>query len=155
MQNSFPIPDLLEAYMLSKKSLCGLAIAAGVVLVSNSTLLAQPASQSPPYLDPKLTVGERVDDLLGRMTLKEKVGQLNLPCVYARGLGGGLSAKMEGCRKFTEGTLTTEIGPACETGIIPPSTEALAAELAEWCDFFERLQLMLRLAPMLRKRYED
>lgn len=54
------------------------------------------------------------------------------------------------CRKAA-----TEIGPACETGIIPPSAEALAVELGEWCDFFERLQLMLRLSPMLRKRYED
>lgn len=49
----------------------------------------------------------------------------------------------------------TECGPACETGLVPPSEGALAAELAEWCDHFERLQLMLRLAPMLRKRYED
>lgn len=49
----------------------------------------------------------------------------------------------------------TEFGPACETGLIPPSAEALATELSEWCDFFERLQLMLRLAPMLRQRYGD
>jgi hypothetical protein len=49
----------------------------------------------------------------------------------------------------------TECGPACETGLVPPSEEALATELSEWCDYFERLQLMLRLAPMLRKRYED
>lgn len=49
----------------------------------------------------------------------------------------------------------TELGPACETGLVPPSGEALATELAEWCDFFERLQLMLRLAPLLRQRYGD
>jgi len=49
----------------------------------------------------------------------------------------------------------TECGPACDTGLIPPPEDALAAELAEWCDFFERLQLMLRLAPMLRQRYGD
>ena len=49
----------------------------------------------------------------------------------------------------------SECGPACETGIVPPSEEALATELAEWCDFFERLQLMLRLAPMLRGRHGD
>jgi beta-glucosidase len=30
----------------------------------------------PPYLDPALPVAERVDDLLGRMTLPEKVGQM-------------------------------------------------------------------------------
>jgi len=49
----------------------------------------------------------------------------------------------------------SECGPACETGLVPPSNEALAVELAEWCDYFERLQLMLRLAPMLRQRYGD
>ncbi|MHB9134190.1 MAG: thioredoxin family protein [Armatimonadota bacterium] len=49
----------------------------------------------------------------------------------------------------------TELGPACDTGLVPPPAEALATELGEWCDFFERLQLMLRLAPLLRKRYED
>jgi len=49
----------------------------------------------------------------------------------------------------------TECGPACETGLVPPSDDALAVELAEWCDYFERLQLMLRLAPMLRRRYKD
>ncbi|HEY3378737.1 MAG TPA: thioredoxin family protein [Armatimonadota bacterium] len=51
--------------------------------------------------------------------------------------------------------VATECGPACATGIVPPSEEALATELAEWCDFFERLQLMLRLAPLLRQRYGD
>jgi len=48
-----------------------------------------------------------------------------------------------------------ECGPACDTGLVPPSDAALAVELAEWCDYFERLQLMLRLAPMLRGRYGD
>ncbi|MFC8078979.1 glycoside hydrolase family 3 N-terminal domain-containing protein [Streptomyces sp. NPDC057307] len=31
---------------------------------------------SPPYLDPELTITERVDDLVGRMTLPEKIGQM-------------------------------------------------------------------------------
>jgi len=35
-----------------------------------------PAKETLPYLDPTLTTAERVDDLLGRMTLEEKVGQM-------------------------------------------------------------------------------
>ncbi|GAA2008032.1 glycoside hydrolase family 3 N-terminal domain-containing protein [Microbacterium ulmi] len=33
-------------------------------------------TSSPPYLDQTLPVGERIDDLLGRMTLEEKIGQM-------------------------------------------------------------------------------
>ena len=46
-----------------------------------------------------------------RMTLKEKVGQLNLPCVYVDALGKTVPEKMEAVRKFAAGTYTTEIGP--------------------------------------------
>jgi hypothetical protein len=48
-----------------------------------------------------------------------------------------------------------EIGPACATGILAPPPEELAAELVEWVDIFERMLLMLQLAPMLRERYGD
>lgn len=48
-----------------------------------------------------------------------------------------------------------EIGPACATGIVAPPASELAGELAEWVDIFERMLLMLRLAPMLRERYGD
>ncbi len=34
------------------------------------------AAQGPPYLDPTLPVERRIDDLLARMTLEEKVGQM-------------------------------------------------------------------------------
>ncbi len=47
---------------------------------------SKPKAEVPAYLDPKLTVEQRVDDLLGRMTLEEKVGQMNqyLAPIYAR-----------------------------------------------------------------------
>ena len=32
-----------------------------------------------PYKNPNLPTEERITDLLGRMTLEEKIGQLNLP----------------------------------------------------------------------------
>ena len=37
---------------------------------------ASAAAQAPPYKDPSLPVSQRVADLLSRMTLEEKVGQM-------------------------------------------------------------------------------
>ena len=48
-----------------------------------------------------------------------------------------------------------ELGPSCELGLLPPEKGELELEIQEWCDYFERIQLMLRLAPLLRKRYGD
>lgn len=50
---------------------------------------------------------------------------------------------------------TTEFGPACDAGLGTQSSEELRNELSEWISHFERLQLMLRLAPALRGRYKD
>jgi thiol-disulfide isomerase/thioredoxin len=49
-----------------------------------------------------------------------------------------------------------EAGPACTVPYaIPQERELLAAEQAEWAEVFERVLLMLRLAPPLRERYRD
>jgi hypothetical protein len=49
----------------------------------------------------------------------------------------------------------TELGDACDAGIVAPSAEELAAELGEWFQHFERQQLLLRVSPFLRKRHSD
>jgi len=46
-----------------------------LMLVMMSPSIAQ---ESPPYLDPSLDVETRVEDLLSRMTLEEKIGQMTL-----------------------------------------------------------------------------
>jgi beta-glucosidase len=70
------------------------------------------AQESPPlYLDSRQPIERRIDDLISRMTLKEKIGQLNLPCVYVDQLGKTIPEKMNACRRFAAGTYTDEIGP--------------------------------------------
>jgi beta-glucosidase len=69
------------------------------------------AAHAQPYLDPRLPVEERVRDLLARMTLEEKVGQMNMPCGYLEELGRGIPAKIEASRRFAAGTLEKGLGP--------------------------------------------
>lgn len=49
----------------------------------------------------------------------------------------------------------TEVGAACDPGLVPESGSELAAELAEWLEWVERVQLILRLSPFLRARHKD
>lgn len=64
-----------------------------------------------PYLDATRPIDERVRDLLGRMTLEEKAGQMNMPCVYLDELGRDIPSKIAACRRFAAGTLEKGLGP--------------------------------------------
>lgn len=46
-----------------------------------------------------------------------------------------------------------EIGRGPSAGVLSP--KALAEEMSEWVDVFERMQIMLRLSPPLRRRHGD
>jgi hypothetical protein len=48
-----------------------------------------------------------------------------------------------------------KLGPLCPTGIVPPDTQELSATLNDWSNEVERVQLMLRLTPRLRQKYQD
>ncbi len=48
-----------------------------------------------------------------------------------------------------------ELGPACPVILGPQDGNEAAVEIQEWLDIFERVQLMLRLSPPLRRRYGD
>lgn len=87
----------------------------------------KPFAETPDYKNPLLPVEHRVQDLLARMTLKEKVGQMNIPTCYSSELGNGLGSKggylwddpskanrdkqLEGCRKWAAGTHNDVFGP--------------------------------------------
>src|SRR5512144_1629376 len=86
-------------------------ITANLTLAAGAALLLAGAAERPPYLDASLPIDARVDDLLSRMTLEEKVGQMNMPCVYEDRLGEGVPAKTAACRRFAAGTYVQGLGP--------------------------------------------
>jgi beta-glucosidase len=64
-----------------RRGMLALALAVVLAAAAVATALAAPSrhragAATPPYLDPSLPVAQRVSDLLGRMTLPEKVGQM-------------------------------------------------------------------------------
>jgi beta-glucosidase len=108
----------------------GLLLAAALVAASGGEML--------PYQNPKQPIEARIDDLLSRMTLKEKVGQLNLPCVYVGDLGKDIPSKLAACRRFAAGTYTQEIGPGC--GFFTLANEILHDGPRQQAEYFNELQ---------------
>jgi thiol-disulfide isomerase/thioredoxin len=47
------------------------------------------------------------------------------------------------------------LGLMCPTGIVAPEKDELDATLGDWSNEVERVQLMLRLTPRLRQKYQD
>ncbi|MEO7144756.1 MAG: glycoside hydrolase family 3 N-terminal domain-containing protein, partial [Bryobacteraceae bacterium] len=96
------------------------------------------AADKPLYRDPAQPIERRIDDLLARMTLKEKVGQLNMPCVYLRQMGRDIPSKLAACRRFAEGTYTDEIGPG--GGFFTLANNVLPEGNRQQAEFFNELQ---------------
>ena len=115
---------------------CALTLVAA--LAGSLQLMAQSNAASPIYLDKTQPIEARVDDLMQRMTLKEKVGQLNLPCAYVDALGKTIPAKMEAARKFAAGTYTDEIGPGA--GFFTLADTIKLNNLPEQVRYFNQLQ---------------
>ena len=124
--------------MLPKNSTLWIVTAVCQVSFLAPALAGQAVGESPTYLDPKRPVEERIDDLMSRMTLKEKVGQLNLPCVYVNELGKDIPSKLEACRRFAAGTYTQEIGPGC--GFFTLANEILHEGARQQAEYFNELQ---------------
>src|SRR5439155_1268162 len=115
-----------------------LILIVGLAMPVAARLDAQSSEASPIYLDPRQPIERRVDDLLGRMTLQEKVGQLNLPCVYVDQLGKSIDAKMDACTRFAAGTYTNEIGPGC--GFFTLANTILRRGTEQQAEYFNELQ---------------
>ncbi|MGI8745318.1 MAG: glycoside hydrolase family 3 C-terminal domain-containing protein [Bryobacteraceae bacterium] len=96
------------------------------------------AEDQPLYLDARQPIERRVEDLLARMTLKEKVGQMNMPCVYLPALGPDIKSKRAALKRFTEGTYTTEIGPG--GGFFTASNEVMQGGPRDQASLYNELQ---------------
>ncbi len=90
------------------------------------------------HADGDMTIEEQIDALLDRMTLEEKIGQMNMPCVYQGELGNDIESKMEACRKFAEGTYTDEIGPG--GGFFTLANTILQKDARQQAEYFNELQ---------------
>lgn len=73
-----------------------------------------------------------------------------------------LSEDFELCSIYGERSLNryralarTQLGAACPIGIAPPDADEVAATLQDWLNEFERIQLLLRLSPRLRRKHND
>src|SRR5689334_20145828 len=83
-----------------------------IVLLALALFCGSPTpAQSLPYRNSSLPIAQRIDHLIGRMTLEEKVGQMNMPCVYEEGLGKTIHEKTEAVQKFAAGTYLQGFGP--------------------------------------------
>jgi beta-glucosidase len=138
--------------IMGNKTYLWLVVVVGTTLASISSILAQAGGQTPIYLDPKRPVEERVDDLMSRMTLKEKVGQLNLSHGSLERYGVRAShddepgrdsrLKMETYKKFIAGTYSEKVGPACgiwRLGSEMPTESA--RQLAEYLNELQKVAL--------------
>ena len=68
--------------MLSGRYPGRITSAIGLMLLVEIVLPVPSKADRPIYLDPSQPVEKRVEDLLSRMSLEEKIGQMNMPCLY-------------------------------------------------------------------------
>jgi beta-glucosidase len=98
------------------------------------------AAEKPAYRNPNVAVEARIDDLLARMTLEEKIGQMNMPCVYEDELGRDTAAKLDACRKFAQGVYAPGVGAG--GGFFTLANTILPEGPRRQAEFFNELQLI-------------
>ena len=124
--------------MSLKKHFISVILAIGFTFLITTVVFGQSEADKPIYLDPAQPIDKRVEDLLARMTLEEKIGQMNMPCVYLRELGSSLQSKLDGCRSFAQGTYVEGIGPA--GGFFTLANEILRNGPRQQAEYFNELQ---------------
>lgn len=102
-----------------------------------------------PYQDPSLTDDQRIEDLISRMTLKEKLGQLNIvPGASGKELGNSIEERMEGSRNFVKGTQIESIGPC--GGFFGISNHIMEEGAGQQARLYNEFQKIALEAPRLK-----
>ena len=110
--------------------------------------------------------GKAVSPLPSKCSDRRKIGRTFVDLIADRGRRVPvvifLSEDNEWCVTAGDRTINRyrasairKLGPLCPTGIVPPDKAELAATLNDWMNEVERVQLMLRLTPRLRQKYQD
>jgi beta-glucosidase len=107
-----------------------------LILILHSAAFSD--AQQPIYLDPLQPIKQRIDDLLGRMTLEEKTGQMNMPCCYLSVFGKSHEENLEFARKFALGTVQNSLGPG--GGFFTLANHVLDKGTRQQAEFFNTLQ---------------
>lgn len=97
-----------------------------------------PFTIMPVYKNPLFSIEQRVEDLVSRMTLEEKIGQMNMPCVYVPELGDDIQVKLTGCKKMTEGKFMEGLGPI--GGFFTLANTILHDGTRQQAEYFNQLQ---------------
>ena len=100
--------------------------------------------------------------LLDRDTHKELTQQVRINAGDRVPVALFLAEDFELCSALGDRTIhryralaAKQLGPSCPIAIAPPDQSELAATLNDWLTEFERIHLMLRLSPRLRKKHGD
>ena len=128
---------------MSLKNNFFITAAIGLALLSNAVSFGRADLGKPLYLDPDQPVEKRVEDLLGRMTLKGKVGQMNMTAAsYIKDefspRGADLNSELNTCRRKAEGTYLEDIGP--EGGLFSIANRLLRKGPRQQAEVFNELQ---------------
>jgi len=119
---------------------------ADLILRSRPALTAgyEPVAQSrmEPAEDLAQTRDLMIEDLIRRLTLEEKVGQMNMPCVYEGALGESIPDKMAACRRFAQGTYIQNFGPG--GGFFTLPNTILHEGARQQAEFLNELQTIAR-----------
>ena len=118
------------------KSICSALFI--IALLFGGAGCAEKQGRKPAYLEPSLPLEKRVEDLLSRMTLEEKAGQMNWPCVYVGELGESIAEKLENCRRFAAGDFVGGLGPG--GGFFTLANTILHEGPARQAEYFNELQ---------------